>query len=107
MTTLSSPRLARPLSLTNLPALCAAIGASPDFHRLIGPATSGSNGPTVAPDHASDAECGAIIVAIYDLLDGTPLAVHAAEIVGVFLAHATALAGRNARCRGASPPAAH
>ncbi len=75
--------------LADLSALCAAIMASPSIRDMLSPALPGAH----IPEIPAGITCGEIIAAIYDLLEGTPFAPHAAEIVGAVLTRSAAFAG--------------
>ncbi|OAN58676.1 hypothetical protein [Sphingobium sp. TCM1] len=75
--------------LADLSALCAAIMASPAIRDMLLPPL-----PTAhIPEIPMGITCGEIIAAIYDLLEGTPFAPYAAEIVGAVLTRSAAFAG--------------
>ncbi|WP_256213346.1 hypothetical protein [Sphingobium sp. YR768] len=74
---------------SDLSALCAAIMASPAIRDLLTPQISIA---TCAPAIPVGVTCGEIIAAIYDLLDGTPFAPHAAQIVDAILTRSTFVA---------------
>jgi hypothetical protein len=76
--------------LTDLSALCAVIMASPAIRDMLSPPLSFA---ACAPEIPAGATCGEIIAAIYDLLEGTPFAPHAAEIVGAVLTRSAAFVG--------------
>lgn len=80
--------------LADLSALCAAIMASPAIRDMLVPPQSLGARPADIPVGIS---CGEIIAAIYDLLDDTPLAPHAAQIVDAVLTRSAAFAGTRAR----------
>lgn len=71
--------------LTDLTALSAAIMASPSIRDLLTRPVGGAPG---VPEIPAGITCGEIIAAIYDLLENTPLAPHAAGIVDAVLTHA-------------------
>jgi hypothetical protein len=76
--------------LADLSALCAAIMASPAIRNLLSTQRSGLPHILEIP---AGITCGEIIAAIYDLLEGTPFAPHAGEIVGAVLTRSTVFAG--------------
>lgn len=76
--------------LTDLTALCAAIMASPTIREMLSPQLAGAPNTLEIP---AGITCGEIIAAIYDLLEGTPFAPHAGEIVGAVLTRSTVFAG--------------
>lgn len=71
--------------LTDLAALSAAIMASPSIRDLLARHVEGAS---PVPDIPAGITCGEIIAAIYDLLENTPLAPHAAGIVDAVLTRA-------------------
>ncbi|HEX7783456.1 MAG TPA: hypothetical protein VF509_11680 [Sphingobium sp.] len=73
----------------DLSALCAAIMASPAIADLLTPQIATT---TRTPEIPAGVTCGEIIAAIYDLLDGTPFAPHAAQIVDAVLTRSTFVA---------------
>ncbi|MAM11756.1 MAG: hypothetical protein CML23_15115 [Rhizobiaceae bacterium] len=75
--------------LADLSALCAAIMASPAIRDMLSPPFAATD----IPEIPTGITCGEIIAAIYDLLEGTPFAPHAAEIVGAVLTRSAAFAG--------------
>lgn len=75
--------------LADLSALCAAIMASPAIRDMLSPPFAAAH----IPEIPTGITCGEIIAAIYDLLEGTPFAPHAAEIVGAVLTRSAAFAG--------------
>jgi len=75
--------------LADLSALCAAIMASPAIRDMLSPPFAAAH----IPEIPTGITCGEIIAAIYDLLEGTPFAPYAAEIVGAVLTRSAAFAG--------------
>ena len=73
----------------DLSALCAAIMASPAIADLLTPQIATT---TRTPAIPVGVTCGEVIAAIYDLLDGTPFAPHAAQIVDAVLTRSTFVA---------------
>ncbi|MFD1104092.1 hypothetical protein [Sphingobium olei] len=73
----------------DLSSLCAAIMASPAIRDMLSPPFPAAH----VPEIPAGITCGEIIAAIYDLLEGTPFAPHAAEIVGAVLTRSAAFAG--------------
>ena len=71
--------------LTDLAALSAAIMASPSIRDLLARHVDTASH---VPDIPAGITCGEIIAAIYDLLENTPLAPHAAGIVDTVLTRA-------------------
>ncbi|HUD91744.1 MULTISPECIES: hypothetical protein [Sphingobium] len=69
--------------LTDLAALSVAIMASPSIRDLLARHVDITSH---VPDVPAGITCGEIIAAIYDLLENTPLAPHAAGIVDAVLA---------------------
>jgi len=79
--------------LSDLSALCAAIMASPAIRDLLTPQDTLA---VRSPEIPGGVTCGEIIAAIYDLLEGTPFAPHAAQIVDAVLTRSTAFASARA-----------
>ncbi|MHA6767652.1 hypothetical protein [Sphingobium ummariense] len=73
----------------DLSALCAAIMASPAIRDMLCPPFPAGH----ISEIPAGITCGEIIAAIYDLLEGTPFAPQAAEIVGAVLTRSAAFAG--------------
>lgn len=71
--------------LVDIATLCDAIMASPAFRDMFVPSASAWNGPD---DRWIGVTCGELIAAIYDLLEGTPLAPLASDIAGAVLIRA-------------------
>lgn len=72
--------------LADISVLYAAIMASPAFRNLVTLPAPGSGYAAKIPTGVT---CGEVIAAIYDLLEDTPFAPFAPDIVRVVLTHAT------------------
>lgn len=71
--------------LADISTLCDTIMASPAFREMFVPLGSAQIGPD---DRLIGVTCGELIAAIYDLLEGTPLAPFASDIARAVLVRA-------------------